>query len=171
MTHLETAAPSANLRPPRRTATSTHPSGTPHQFRPSAVLRRSGLPSTAVLLSQSSLGWRRRSREWRPRRKPSSPPWGKNWTAPVAAWLGTALTNLRYLMSFCDWDFTRFLCPRCYQLPPKKSFPSKKKFSPKSYIIHLPPAKRNVFYFYGSCAVGWERYCVLNYAERLQLHG
>lgn len=42
---------------------------------------------------------------------------------------------------------------------------------PKSYIIHLPPAKRNVLYFYGASAVGWERYCVLNYAERLRLRG
>lgn len=72
----------------------------PHQLRPSAVLHRSGRPSAAAPLSQSSLDWRRRSRAWRPGRKPSSPPWGRNWTPPVAAWLGTATTNWRYVHFF-----------------------------------------------------------------------
>lgn len=145
----------------------------PHQLRPSAVLHRSGRPSAAAPLSQSSLDWRRRSRAWRPGRKPSSPPWGRNWTPPVAAWLGTAMTNWRYVHFFLFLivillaSYIRAVINFPKNAARKKEMPH----VPKSYIIHLPPAKRNVLYFYGASAVGWERYCVLNYAERLRLRG
>lgn len=145
----------------------------PHQLRPSAVLRRSGRPSAAAPLSQSSLGWRRRSRAWRPGRKPSSRPWGRNWTPPVAAWPGTATTNWRYVHFFLFLIVILLASYiRAVINSPKKSRQEKRKclmYQNRTSSTCHPP--KEMFYFYGASAVGWERYCVLNYARLLRLRG
>lgn len=55
--------------------------------------------------------------------------------------------EVRSFFSFSDRDFARVVHPCRYQLP-KKIPPGKKEMPhvPKSYIIHLPPAKRNVLF-------------------------